>query len=62
MPAFKKLADGERSSAARRRKDGTYLHKVKCCDCGLVHLMQYELTPAGSLRFRAWRMNHKRKP
>lgn len=55
-PKFKKLEDGELSAASRRRKDGTYLHKIKCCDCGLVHLVQYELTKAGSLRFRAWRM------
>lgn len=58
---FKRLSDGERSNASRRRADGTYVHAIKCCDCGLVHIVQYELTKAHSLYFRAWRMP-KRKP
>jgi len=56
---FRKLADGELSSPACRRKNNTYVAKLKCCDCGLVHLMQYTITKRG-LRFRAWRLNHKR--
>lgn len=54
---YRKLADGELSNASRRRKDGTYVHAIKCCDCGLEHILQYELTKAASLRFRAWRLN-----
>lgn len=52
---FKKLIDGEWSNPSRLRKTGFYLHRIKCCDCGLVHLMQYKITTAGKLRFRAWR-------
>lgn len=51
---FRKLEDGEWSTRSRRRKDGTFLHAIKCCDCGLVHLVQYAVTDS-SLRFRAWR-------
>jgi len=33
-------------------------YKMMCCDCGLVHRMQFEHVPFGSGRkivFRAWR-------
>lgn len=53
---FKKLKDGAWSKASKPDDKYGFLHKIKCCDCGLVHLVQYELTKAGSLRFRAWRM------
>lgn len=33
------------------------LMNVACCDCGLVHLMQFEKTGRG-VRFRAWRDLH----
>lgn len=52
-----KLADGELAAPSPRLKDGTYAHLIKCCDCGLRHLMQYTVTKRG-LRFRAWRINH----
>ena len=55
MKRYKKLTDGQWSARSRRRRDGTHLHKIKCCDCGLKHLMQYETT-GPTLRFRAWRL------
>lgn len=51
---FQKLKDGQWSVRMRVRKHCGYVHKLKCCDCGLVHIMQYEVTGKG-LRFRAWR-------
>ena len=51
---FRKLKDGEWSGRSRQRKNGMYVNKIKCCDCGLVHTVQYALTKNG-LRFRAWR-------
>lgn len=59
MKRPRKLSDGELSSPSQLRKNGTYVHLIKCCDCGLKHLMQYTITPRG-LRFRAWRINHRR--
>ena len=32
------------------------LHKIRCCDCGLVHIMQFRIKK-GILEFRAWRDN-----
>ena len=52
---FRKLKDGEWSLRSRRRSDGTVLHKIRCCDCKLEHIVQYEITKTG-LRFRAWRL------
>jgi hypothetical protein len=57
---FRKLADGEWSAKSRKRKNGFFVQKIKCCDCGLVHLMQYEITARG-LRFRAWRETRRKK-
>lgn len=54
MSRYRKLADGEWSTPSRRRADGTFLHRIKCCDCGLKHLVQYKAGRA-TLRFRAWR-------
>jgi hypothetical protein len=50
----RKLADGEWSSRFKQRKNGMYVHLLKCCDCKLEHIVQYQLTTRG-LRFRAWR-------
>ena len=55
---IRKLSDGELSNVSRLRKDGAYWHMIKCCDCGLKHLVCYVVTKRG-LRFRAWRLNHK---
>ncbi len=34
-------------------------YKMKCCDCGLVHVMEFQLLPFGNnrkkIQFRAWR-------
>ena len=57
---YRVLADGEPSAVSRLRKDGTCLHKIKCCDCGLEHVVRYELTKTG-LRFRAWRLPKRKK-
>ena len=51
---FRKLKDGQWSTRSKPHKGYGYVQKLKCCDCGLVHLMQYEVTEKG-LRFRAWR-------
>ena len=59
MKRPRKLADGELSNPSKLRKNGTYVHLLKCCDCGLKHLMQYTITARG-LRFRAWRLNKGR--
>lgn len=57
---YRKLADGELSAASRLRKDGTCLHRIKCCQCGLEHIVRYELTKT-TLRFRAWRFPKRGK-
>lgn len=51
----RKLGDGEWSSRATRRKNGTYVHLIRCCDCALSHIIQYEVKNE-KLRFRAWRL------
>lgn len=54
---FKKLRDGQWSNTIRvTKKTGTYKHRLKCCDCGLVHVIEEKLTDKG-LRFRAWRQS-----
>lgn len=60
MKRPRKLSDGEWSNPSRLRKNGTYVHLVVCCDCKLKHLVQYEITKANKLRFRAWRLNKGR--
>jgi hypothetical protein len=50
---YLKLRDGQ-WSAPIRGGGGTYKHRVKCCDCGLVHVVEERVTPKG-LQFRAWR-------
>lgn len=52
----RKLRDGEWSHKSKRRDDGTWAHRIKCCDCGLEHVIQYALTKKEALRFRAWRL------
>lgn len=53
-PGYKKLRDGQWSAVIRSQAGGTYVHRVKCCDCGLEHVVEEKVTPKG-LRFRAWR-------
>ena len=57
----RKLADGEWSSRASLRQNGMYVHLIRCCDCNLEHIIQYQITKAGKLRFRAWRLPKRRK-
>lgn len=53
-PRPRLLSDGEWSNKSRRRKDGSFVHLIRCCDCGLDHIIQYEVVN-DKLRFRAWR-------
>ena len=53
-PKYKKLADGRWTRPIAPQADGTYVHRIKCCDCGLVHVVQEKVTRRG-LSFRAWR-------
>lgn len=50
----RRLRDGQWSKHASKRRNGSYVHGIKCCDCGLEHIVQYRLTKRG-LKFRAWR-------
>lgn len=54
-----KLADGQWSPRSRSRKDGTFLHNIRCCNCALEHIIQYSITASG-MRFRAWRLPKRR--
>lgn len=36
-------------------------YKMKCCDCGLVHVLEFKHIPYGNgkkIIFRAWRINN----
>lgn len=57
---YRTLGDGEWSSKSKPQKDGMWVHGIKCCDCGLEHIIQYQITN-GRLRFRAWRKPKKRR-
>lgn len=54
----RKLSDGEWSNRSAKRKDGTYVHLIRCCDCSLSHIIQYQVTNE-KLRFRAWRLKKR---
>lgn len=50
----------------RKAKDGEWIapmkdYRLACCDCGLVHKIEFALEPIGKRRkrivFRAWRDN-----
>lgn len=53
---YRHLSDGEWSTKTKPEPNGTYLHRIKCCDCALEHNIQFKITKDGSLRFRAWRI------
>ena len=58
---FRKLSDGEWSNRSKKRKaTGNYVQAIRCCDCGLAHIIEYQITN-DRLRFRAWRVP-RRKP
>ena len=44
------LKDGQREHLLSRR------HKLRCCDCGLVHDIEFRISK-GKISFRAWRDN-----
>lgn len=51
---FRQVKDGERVHPQRKG------YRMKCCDCGLVHRMDFKLIKRGSGRaiiFRAFREN-----
>jgi hypothetical protein len=52
---FKKIKDGQ---LVRPKMDG-YL--IGCCDCGLVHRIDFEITRMGILKFRAYRDDNSTK-
>lgn len=45
----------------KKIKDGALVtpklkgYKMGCCDCGLVHRIDFEVTPKGRVKFRAYR-------
>jgi hypothetical protein len=46
--------DGDRINLGKARS-----HLIKCCDCGLVHLLRFRVTAAGLLSFRAFRQKER---
>lgn len=50
LVVYRQLADGEWQTMSSRR------HKIACCDCGLVHLLEFRVS-RGKIKFRAWRDN-----
>lgn len=53
---YVKIADGQRRllDGVRRR---TFVHKVMCCDCGLVHVIRYRIKSESLMEITAWRDN-----
>jgi hypothetical protein len=49
MPRYHQLRDGEWTAVKRRG------HKDACCDCGLVHRIEYRVAPDGRIELRAFR-------
>lgn len=60
MNRYRRLADAQWSTRAAKRRNGMYVHQLRCCDCGLAHVVQYDVTERG-LRFRAWRLPKRNK-
>jgi hypothetical protein len=50
MARYKKVKAGEWQQPIKRR------YKMVCCDCGLVHWMDFRVHK-GRVQFRAWRAN-----
>ncbi len=53
MARYRKLADGEVREIPGTR--GRFVQRIKCCDCGLVHVTLTEVTSPSRARFAAWR-------
>lgn len=51
---YKKLKDGQWSSLIKNRPGYGFVHRLRCCDCGLKHLVQVQVSKKGMI-FRAWR-------
>ena len=49
---YKQLADGQLADFGRRRTQ-----RIRCCDCGLVHIFRFYVSKTGRIRVRAWRDN-----
>ena len=47
---YKQLADGQLADFGHRRTQ-----RIRCCDCGLVHIFRFQVSKAGRIQFRAWR-------
>lgn len=46
---YKQVYDGE---WVRPNMDG---YRMACCDCGLVHLLNFKITKTGKVKFQAFR-------
>lgn len=46
---YKKVKDGDLVTPKMKG------YKIGCCDCGLVHRIDFEVTPKGRVKFRAYR-------
>lgn len=53
---YKQAKDGEWIQPRRRG------YRLKCCDCGLVHRINFRLTSRGSIQFQAFRLRARKKP
>lgn len=54
---YKHLSDGEPRviKALKGAPPGEFVHKVMCCDCGLVHFMRVDVLSDTSIKMTAWR-------
>jgi hypothetical protein len=50
---YKTLKDGEIRVIPGRRH--VFPHKLRCCDCGLTHLVVMRITSPSRAEFAAWR-------
>jgi hypothetical protein len=50
-----RVSDGQIRELPGRR--GRFVHKVMCCDCGLVHVVGYRIKSNSLLELTAWRDN-----
>lgn len=52
MSRYVQRKDGETITLGRARK-----HLIACCDCGLVHLLTFNISGGTNLSFKAHRLN-----
>lgn len=48
---YKQVYDGDQVVPRMRG------YKMRCCDCQLVHVINFKISDCGQLTFRAWRDN-----